>query len=609
MDIFYGYVQHQGREHLPLLSRLPRENYQHQAFSLSIHGEADGGFFENDHAAIYLDGQVQLHGKNDIPGNHLIQLYEHHGSSFIEHLSGEFCLVLWDKHLHYLICYRDHFGARPFYYSESHGFFMFSNDLKTLKKLTDNHTFSDEWLCDLLAGTISGKHVTPFRDIYRLPPAHSLLVSPDKSPTIHKYWELKLHQTFTAIDEHEAIEQFRLLLTSAVRKRIAKTGQVGAELSGGLDSTVVASLANRMCFENHQKFHAFSHIMEDDDLNTLFPFKDERDYIAQVVDFAQINHHQFIRPGKATILDALENSLEVQGAPTQQRFYEFSDLLYDAAKQNNVSVLFSGFGGDEGVSSQAGGYLQEYMYRHQWEFLHRELFGRDKSTIKAGFKWLLLALQVHFRGVYNVYTLHYGTEYQRIHQKIKQLPLRKDILKTYDIHRHAQHKSRFPTDVILKNRQYQRIMHPHVSERMEYSAIAARASGLEYRYPLWDKDLIQFYINLPPSMKKINNTGRYIYRKSVQGIIPESIRWRSDKTGATIPSVYRRLLNDAENIHAFLDTCIQNGIGTDYFDMKRMKTWLNDILNINGNRNMYQGMFFNYLMFLKYLEWQYEGKV
>ncbi len=564
---------------------------------------------ENERFVFAVDGFVHSNvleeEKAGIPS-----LYRQFGKDFIQHVSGEFVILIWDKNERVFYGYRDHFGTKPFYYQQTDAGLVFTNDLRSIKSFFKAPEYSGEWFADMLAGTVSEKHVTPYREIFRLPPAHIMIAEPGKKCTTNKYWDLDMEKEQTNISEPAAAEQFRFLLEKAVRIRIPKQGVTGSELSGGLDSTVVASLANGFCKEKRLDFHAFSHVMNAADLEKLFPFKDERDYIKQVVDFCKMENHHFISSGGAAILPVLEHGLQIQGAPTQQRFYEFSDLLYARAKISGVEILFSGFGGDEGVSSHGGGYLQELMYTNRRKDFWKELRFKNSNVIQLLYKWMMISSQVHFFGLYNRISGYTGTEYSRIHEKIKQLPLQKEVLKRYDVHQRAQEKSRFPNDLLLKKRQYKRIMHPHVSQRMEYSALAAGEYGIEYRYPLWDKDLIQFYISLPTDLKRHNNTGRYMYRRSIQGLIPESIRWRNDKTGATIPSVHRRLLNDAENIRNFLDSCEKNGIGTDIFNIRKMKDWLEIIIRRNrDNRNIYQGMFFNYLMFLMHLEWKHEGRM
>ena len=609
MKCYFGSIQHASEKTEEVHPDITGTRYSDNLFSLIVKQTSEQQeFFEDEDTVIFIDG-FDYH-ENQGGANVLNSLYQQYGDAFIQHITGEFVIIVWDKKKQALFCYRDHFGTRPFYYLENDSGLFFSNDLRILRSCLTTAGFDEEWMADLFAGTVSDTHVTPYHRVYRLPPAHSLVWEPGKKCSINKYWDLDLEKEQTNISEADAIEQFRFLLERAVHIRIPKHGVIGSELSGGLDSTVVASLANGFCKESNLDFHAFSHVMEGTDLEKHFPFHDERNYIKQVVDFCNIENNHLIAPGGADILTTLEHGLRIQGAPTQQRFYEFSDLLYTRAKTMGVEILFSGFGGDEGVSSHGGGYLHELMYSNRRKDLWKELQLKNSNVIRLLYKWMMISSQVHVFGLYNKISRYTGSEYRRIHEKINQLPLKKEILKRYEVHQRAQEKSRFPNDLMLKKRQYRRIMHPHVSQRMEYTAIAAREFGIEYRYPLWDKDLIQFYINLPTDLKRRNNTGRYMYRKSIKGLIPESIRWRNDKTGATIPSVHRRLLNDAENIRKFIDSCEKKGIGTDILDMKKMKDWLEMIIRRNrDDRNIYQGMFFNYLMFLKHLEWKYEGKI
>jgi hypothetical protein len=95
-----------------------------------------------------------------------------------------------------------------------------------------------------------------------------------------------------------------------------------------------------------------------------------------------------------------------------------------------------------------------------------------------------------------------------------------------------------------------------------------------------------------------------MYRQAIKGFVPESIRLRNDKSGATIPSVQQRFMNDYDNVRTFLTHCQKNGVGDEYFDFKKMFDWMEIIKNRNNNTNIaaHQGQFFNFLMLLRFLD-------
>ena len=90
-------------------------------------------------------------------------------------------------------------------------------------------------------------------------------------------------------------------------------------------------------------------------------------------------------------------------------------------------------------------------------------------------------------------------------------------------------------------------------QRLEYCVITAQAHKIEYRYPLLDKRLLEFYLALPNHLKRKNGIGRYIARKSGEGILPPEIQWRYDKTGTVIPIIFERYKRDYKKIKEFIE--------------------------------------------------------
>lgn len=116
----------------------------------------------------------------------------------------------------------------------------------------------------------------------------------------------------------------------------------------------------------------------------------------------------------------------------------------------------------------------------------------------------------------------------------------------------------FPEMETVRDNQLFSISHNHVTHRLEGSYMSARSYGLEYVYPLWDIDLLQFYLNLPVDYKFRNGMGRAIFRESLKDIVPDEIRLRNDKSISTIPTARMRIVEDYENIQKLILSCKTN---------------------------------------------------
>lgn len=173
----------------------------------------------------------------------ILAAYETWGEKCAEHLLGDFAFAIWDSRSKQLFCARDQFGVKPFFFAHVSDRFVFSN---TLNALRQDERVSEELnevaIGDYLVfGLNQDLSTTTFRDIQRLPPAHTLTIS-DGSVKIRRYWaptvtsELKFH------DSNSYLERFRELLAIAVKDRL-RTDRLAISMSGGLDSSTLAAIA------------------------------------------------------------------------------------------------------------------------------------------------------------------------------------------------------------------------------------------------------------------------------------------------------------------------------------------------------------------------------
>ncbi|HKN61535.1 MAG TPA: asparagine synthase-related protein [Candidatus Acidoferrales bacterium] len=164
----------------------------------------------------------------------------------VQHLRGDFSFAIWDIRDKKLFCARDHFGIKPFYYAEIGNTFIFSNTLNCVRlhpSVPDE--LNDAAILDfLLAGLNCDNATTTFRDVRRLPPAHSLAISAEGS-RVKRYWEPPIDGRIRYRREEEYVEHFQGLLKEAVADRM-RTERMGIFLSGGLDSSAIAATAREL---------------------------------------------------------------------------------------------------------------------------------------------------------------------------------------------------------------------------------------------------------------------------------------------------------------------------------------------------------------------------
>jgi asparagine synthase (glutamine-hydrolysing) len=163
----------------------------------------------------------------------------------VDHLLGDFVFAIWDGRGRRLFCARDHFGIKPLYYVDATPWLLVSTSVDRLR----THPIVSDALDDcavadfLLFGHKTDPAATIFRDVRRVPPAHTLSWSPVGGCRVHQYWELPVDGPVYRKDA-EYIEVLRELLGRAVADRL-RGGRAGVFLSGGLDSAAVALTARR----------------------------------------------------------------------------------------------------------------------------------------------------------------------------------------------------------------------------------------------------------------------------------------------------------------------------------------------------------------------------
>ncbi|GFO64852.1 asparagine synthase (glutamine-hydrolyzing) [Geomonas paludis] len=178
----------------------------------------------------------------------LLHLYEEYGPACLDRINGQFAFAIWDSTKGELFLARDRVGVRPLYYTWSGGQLLFASEIKAILAVTGRRELDPEAVGQLFVfwSTLPGR--TFFAGIEALPPGHYLQVKGQPCRP-RAYWRIPPPQP----EEHcklelpEATERFAELLEDAVRLRLRADVPVGAYLSGGLDSSIIATLIARHC--------------------------------------------------------------------------------------------------------------------------------------------------------------------------------------------------------------------------------------------------------------------------------------------------------------------------------------------------------------------------
>jgi asparagine synthase (glutamine-hydrolysing) len=493
-----------------------------------VRGDAKAHTFESD--GLFICGRVRLTNNEQLKLDHLIseslsdlellvELYKKIGRDLLKKIKGAFSFVVWDEAV--LWGARDHLGVYPFYYVRQGAEIHFSDSPIILKNTLGDFKLNNEWLWQYLNYAQMPSDQSLYNDILRLPPAHKIQFQKEDILT-ERYWSLDNVPNCKLNSEQEILEKFKALLSHAVEARLPEQGVLACELSGGLDSTSVTAFAKEL--RPNMAVKAFTHTTQNQ-VN-----KDERDLVRELCEKYQIESYLVDDEG-LSFVDLVKRSLEKFPYPSCNLHY-MAGNLYKQAQAHGCKVLFSGFGGDEGVTSYSSTmHCRELIRKGSWINAFQELRSFGHS----------------FKGVLGQWKSAF------IYKKpsmVEASPFLRDV-GYVDL----------GYDKFLKNSRdfsvYRLTELSYLSERLENSYHQAEAYGLEYRYPLLDLDLVEFYTSLPTKMKCRAGITRYLIREATKDVLPESIRMRDNKDVPTLPA-YEELMKKSLNQFPKFDEVLFN---------------------------------------------------
>ena len=526
-----------------------------------------------------IDNRRELADKLDIPAGELSQLadgplilraYQTWGTDCVDHLIGDFAFALWDSREKRLFCARDHMGLKPFYYFHDSRCFLFaSHPLAVLNVDSVPWRLNELAIADHLVGSYGADNTaTLFDGIRRLPPAHTLTVTVD-GVRPQRYWTADLSREIRCASDGEYVDAYLDHLRRAVNDRVRSAHPVAALLSGGLDSPILACIAaGQLKAAGRPKLTTFSWVLAKDD---PWPKQDERHLIEQV--HAQEEHidGQFVlSEGKSPAAAHARGQQMYGGFPLGG-----SDHIFETAERAQAAgarVLMGGFGGDQLPTSQGEGDLEDLLTAGRWPTFWRQ--ARARARYKGFRTWSLV------RGTLgNTYLSWLADRWREpeedsVHDMLhNRAVVASEFAERGDLPERMRASPRFMTRDLgrLRERQWyslDRLEPERVAENLGATLVPLQ---LDYRLPMFDKRLIEYCLALPPEQHR-HGWGRHLVRRAAKGILPEALRVRDDKRGASPPDPFRVLASDHENLIMMLDTIGAVPLVNEYVDVHKLRT-------------------------------------
>jgi asparagine synthase (glutamine-hydrolysing) len=448
--------------------------------------------------------------------------YREWGDACVRRFNGMWAFALWDGGRRRLLCSRDRFGVKPFYYRYASGRLVFASELKAFRAdpetpLEANPRAVRDYIEQ---GYVDHTDETLFDGVVKLPPAHSLVLD-EGGLTIERYWRLEPADPPPG-DPAQAVRE---LFLDAVRLRLRSDVPVGTCLSGGIDSSAIACAVDhllrteaenaRPVGERQKTFTAF---FEDAGF-------DERPYAEAVVARTRAEPH-WITFTDDDLVQSLPAIVEAQDEPFGSTSIVAQWFVMRAAREAGLKVMLDGQGADEilaGYHGYFGPYFADLLAGGRLGELRRELSAyRALHGAGAGRTAVALArpfVPERLRWMARARARGGGA---LVHGDLRSAP-------PASLENGSPFSDRFRRQLhlILTRRGLPELLH--------YEDRNSMAHSLEARVPFLDVRLVELLFSLQARELIERGRTKAVLRRAVGDLLPPVVRDRVDKLGFVTP--------------------------------------------------------------------------
>jgi asparagine synthase (glutamine-hydrolysing) len=458
--------------------------------------------------------------------------YDFWGVECLKRFNGMWAFVIYDKQRKKFFISRDRFGKKPLYYYKDDDIFIFASEIKAILahpkvriQVKPNLKFLDSYL---KYGCREYVKETAFEGIYRFDFSHYFEGSTEdlfRNFKLTKYWEIKPNLSREKFDEKKAEEyakKYYELLEDAVRIRLRADVKVGSALSGGLDSSSVVYIINKLLKEQGKEElqETFSSVYKSKGTQHC----DESYFIDLLAERFSIKSNQ-IEPKEEDIPQEIEKMIWHLENPPQNSLMS-SWHTYKLISTTDVKVTLNGQGADE----QLAGYnFYIIYYLSSLSFL--ELIKETLAFImKMPSPRVYLIVLIGF--LLGLYKIVFGEKILK--STIKMLNSVISIFGENSLK--ANFEGIFGRDFEPNlNKKLTDDVMSNLVTLLHYDDHTSMAFSIESRLPFMDYRLVEFLASVPACYKIHNGWTKYLARLAFSGKLPDEIVWRKDKMGWPIP--------------------------------------------------------------------------
>ncbi len=456
----------------------------------------------------------------------LLHAYEEYGEKCVQRFNGMFALAILDRSRRSLFLARDHFGIKPLYYHFAPGApgapgvssFLFASEIKALLegpgiKPEPNDEIVYEYM---MYGWHEHRPETFFKGIMKVPAAHYMVVD-ETGVRTERYWDINGRDDprGDATGEFQRhAREFGDLLEDSVQRRLISDVPVGSCLSGGLDSSAIVCIMDRLLKKSVPESAAIGDHLKT--FSAVYPGEhlDETKYIESVLDVTDAEGN-FIQPDHDEFFEELEKFVYYQEEPfVSTGPYAQWCVMRDVARK--VKVVIDGQGADElmaGYTPYFFVYFQQMKAEHRYITLVKEMLAARDVTLPFFRKYI----SDRFKPGRNVET---------------RALIASGFYEMFQPDSRCRH-----TASSLRGRLYEDVFVHSLPALLRYEDKNSMAFSVESRVPFLDPRLVEYIFTLPPPSIIAGGWNKRVMREALTGILPEKVRRRRWKVGFTTPEM------------------------------------------------------------------------
>jgi asparagine synthase (glutamine-hydrolysing) len=493
--------------------------------------------------------QIPLNLREETSDTELILLgFKKWGEELPEYLVGDFAFIVWDEREQKLFGARDFSGSRTLYYNYGNNHFSFCTTIMPLLDLPYiRKELNEQWMAEFLAITTVidtvDATITPYKNIYQVPPAHSITVHKGRIK-IKKFCSLRTNKKLKLKSDGDYLEAFHDVFSKAVKSRLRTHKQVGAQLSGGLDSGLTASYGAKLLKKQNRQLHTFSYVppadFEDYTPGNLMP--NETKFIQKTATYiGGVNAHisDFEGGDPYSVIDEFLETLEMP-----YKFFENSFWIkgiFEAAHNEGAGVLLNGGRGNLTVSwGSAPDFYAVLLKRLRWIKLYQELDQYSKISGGARLRRVPSIVKLALPSINGLSGKAEAplpalinpafAARRNVYEKLKDYGLDETgWFASQDIYRHKRN---------------------HFEEVFHWNASSTVSSKLSLRYKVWKRDptndlrVVKFCLSVPEEQYVRNGMDRALIRRAAKDLLPDEIRLNQRIRGVQGADWVHRMKNE-----------------------------------------------------------------